>query len=93
MVMKTIINFLSNKFNLTVLQCVLYFVLGYMLKDNYSWSQIAIMFIIITLINIIVHVKGVSQGMVMFKLMEEDRHEIIKFISNMEKDKSDKDLN
>ena len=39
-------NFLSNKNNLTLLQCLLYGVLGYLLKEHYSWGEFIIVFII-----------------------------------------------
>ena len=92
-IINTITNFLSSKLNLTILQCVLYFILGYMFSDKYEWSQIAIIFVVLLGIQFITHIKGVSQGMMMFKLMEEDRHRFIQYIKQMEKiEKDDTDL-
>ena len=88
-IINTITNFLSSKLNLTILQCVLYFILGYMFSDKYEWSQIAIIFVVLLGIQFIKHIKGVSQGMMMFKLMEEDRHHLIQFIKQMEEIKKD----
>ena len=92
-IINSITNFLSSKLNLTILQCVLYFILGYMFRDKYGWSQIAIIFVILFGIQFITHIKGVSQGMMMFKLMEEDRHQLIQYIKRIEKiDKNDTEL-
>ena len=91
----SITNFLSSKLNLTILQCILYFVLGYMLKDNYEWSQIAIIFVILFGIQFITHIKGVSQGMFISEIMHEENHQLAKFLKKIEREhnKSNKDLN
>ena len=90
-IINTITNFLSNKINLTLIQCILYCVLGWMLGDYLTWGQFGIVFIIILLINLIVHVKGVSHGMFMFQVMRENEHDYIKFIKKMEKDVNNSD--
>ena len=90
--MKTVItNFLSNKNNLTLLQCLLYGVLGYILKEHYSWGEFAIVFAILFGIQFITHIKAVSIGIMMHQIMQEDQHNIIKFIKNIKKNK-DEDL-
>ena len=92
-IINTIINFLSGKLNLTILQCILYFVLGYMLREHYNWGQFCIIFVVLLAIQFITHVKGVSQGMFMYQVMEEDRHHLIKFIKQMEEDKNNEKPN
>ena len=91
-VINTITNFLSNKNNLTLLQCLLYGVLGYLLKGNYTWTQFIIVFIILLGIQFITHIKAVAQGIMMHQFMEEDRHKLIQFLRNIEKDKDDTNL-
>ena len=91
----TLTNFLSNKINLTILQCLLYLVLGYMLNLHYSWTQLSVIAVIILLINFITHIKGVSQGMFISEVMHEENHQLVKFLKKMEREhnKSNKDLN
>ena len=95
-IMKSITNFLSSKLNLTILQCVLYFILGYMFSDKYEWSQIAIIFVVLLGIQFITHIKGVSQGMMMFQIMQDEQHFFARYIENLKKldrdDSIDEDL-
>ena len=84
--MNTLTNFLSNKTNLTILQCVLYFILGYIIHDHFTGTQFFIMFITICIINFIVHIKSVSKGMMMREMMEEERHHMIEFIKELEEE-------
>lgn len=88
--MNTLIDFLSNKTNLTILQCVLYFILGYIIHDHFTGTQFFIMFITICIINLIVHIKAVSTGIIMREIMEEEHHHMIKFIKELEEEKKDK---
>jgi len=92
--MKIINNFLSNKNNLTLLQCLLYGVLGYLLKGNYNWGQFIIVFIILFGIQFITHIKAVATGMMLRHMMEEEGHAMMKFIKQLEKksNEEDKDL-
>jgi len=85
-VINTLTNFLSNKNNLTLLQCLLYGVLGYILKEHYSWGEFAIIFIVLLGIQFITHVKAIAQGMMLHHLMEEDGHKLMKFIKQMKED-------
>ncbi len=84
--MNALTNFLSNKTNLTILQCVLYFVLGYIIHEHFTGTQFFIMFITILVINLIVHIKAVSTGMMMREMMEEERHHMIEFIKELDKE-------
>ena len=88
--MRTLTNFLSNKINLTILQCILYFILGYIIHDHFTGTQFFIMFITICIINFIVHIKAVSTGMMMREMMEEERHHIVEFIKELEKESKEK---
>ena len=88
MVMKTISDFLSSKLNLTILQCLLYFVLGHMLMEQYTLQQFIMIFIIMLGIQFITHIKGVGHGMMLFQIMQEEKQDFIKFIKKMKKEKS-----
>ena len=91
----TLTNFLSNKINLTILQCSLYFVLGYMLNLHYSWTQLTVIAVVILLINFITHIKGISHGMFISEIMHEENHQLMKFLKKVERkhNKSNKDSN
>ena len=95
-IINSITSFLSSKLNLTILQCILYLVLGYMLREHYTWGQFGVIFIVLFGIQFITHVKGVSHGMMMFKLMEEERHFFARYIEKLKKldrdDNVDNDL-
>ena len=84
----TLTNFLSSKINLTIMQCILYGILGYLLKGNYNWTQFIIVFIILLGIQFITHVKAVAQGMMMHQLMMEGQHEVLEIMKQM-KDQED----
>ena len=93
-IINTISNFLSNKNNLTLLQCLLYGVLGYLLKGNYNWTQFVIVFTILLGIQFITHIKAVATGIMIHHMMEEENHATIGFIKQLEKktNKEDDDL-
>ena len=60
-----------------------------MFRDNYEWPQISIIFVVLLAIQFITHIKGVSQGMVMFQMMEEDRHHFMKYIKKLKEESED----
>ena len=67
---KIIINFLSNRTNLTVFQCMLYLMIGYIMGQYLTWIKLGIMFILLFGIQYITRVKSVADGMVFRQLME-----------------------
>ena len=89
-------NFLSNRTNLTLFQCVLYFVIGSIMGQYLSWGKMIVMFIVMFLIQFITRTKGVADGIVMGHLMKEHNIQTNEFLQRMkdEADKIDKeDLN
>ena len=88
-IINTVTNFLSNKINLTILQCVLYGVLGYLLKGNYNWTQFIIVFVILLGIQFITHVKAVAHGIMMHQMMIEGQHEVLEIMKKLEEHKDD----
>ena len=56
----SILNFLSNRMNLTIFQCLLYFVIGYIMGEYLTWGKMVIMFIIMFLIQFITRTKAVA---------------------------------
>ena len=67
--MKTITNFLSNRTNLTIFQCILYGIIGYIMGSNLTWIQMIILFVILFIIHFITRTKAVADGMVFRQIM------------------------
>jgi len=90
---KMIINFLSSRANLTVFQCMLYLMVGYIMGQHLGWLQLIGMFIIMLCIQFITRIKAVADGMVFHQLIEHhgmDVNEIVKRIKE-EADRMDKE--
>ena len=88
-----IVNFLSNRTNLTVVQCMLYLIIGYVMGQHLGWLQLLVMLIIMLCIQWITRIKAVADGMVFHQLIEHhgvDANEIVKRIKD-EADKMEKD--
>ena len=64
-----ITQFLSNRTNLTIFQCLLYFVVGYIMGEYLNWIQLAIMFVVMFLIQFITRTKAVADGMMFRQMM------------------------
>ena len=63
-----ITRFLSSKANLTIFQCLLYFVVGYIMGEYLTWPKLGLMFVIMFGIQFITRTKAVSDG-IMFRQM------------------------
>ena len=78
---ETIIAFLSSRLNLTIFQCLLYFVVGYIMGPYLSWSQLGIMYIVLFGIQFITRTKAVADGMMFRQMMldsQVDANEIVR---------------
>ena len=78
-----IINFLSNRIKLTVVQCMLYLIIGYVMGQHLDWFKMIIMFVLLFGIQFITRTKAVADGMVFHELIEHhgmDANEIVKRI-------------
>ena len=87
------INFLSNRTNLTVVQCMLYLIIGYVMGQYLDWVRMIIMFVLLFGIQFITRIKAVADGMVFHQLIEHhgmDANEIVKRMKK-EVDKMEKD--
>jgi len=79
--MKTITNFLSNRTNLTIFQCILYGIIGYIMGGHLTWIQMIILFVILFIIHFITRTKAVADGMVFRQIMIDntiDANEIVR---------------
>ena len=88
-----IVNFLSNRTNLTIVQCMLYLIIGYVMGQYLDWTRMILMFVLLFGIQFVTRVKAVADGMVFHQLIEHhgmDANEIVKRIKD-EADKMEKD--
>ena len=84
--MKEIItNFLSNRTNLTMFQCLLYLVVGYMMGQHLDWIRLGIMYIVLFLIQFITRTKAVADGMMFRQMMLENDMKASEFLEKMNK--------
>ncbi len=89
-------NFLSNRTNLTILQCVCYFVIGYVMGEYLNWIQFGIVFVVLFIIQFITRTKAVADGMLFRQMMIDSKvgaNDIIKMIKKEQDKINKKDLN
>ena len=78
---KAIINFMSNRMNLTIFQCLLYFIIGYIMGEYLTWPKLGLMFVVMLCIQFITRTKAVADGMMFRQMMIDlnvDANEIVK---------------
>ena len=78
---KSIIKFLSSRNNLTIFQCILYGIIGYIMGGNLTWIQMIILCVILFIIHFITRTKAVADGMVFRQIMIDntiDANEIVR---------------
>ena len=88
-----IINFMSSRWNLTIFQCLLYFMIGHIMGAYLTWPKLILMFVVMFAIQFITRTKAVADGMMFRQLMIDnkvDANEIVKMIKK-ETDRLNKD--
>ena len=90
---QAIINFLSSRFNLTIFQCLLYFIVGYIMGEYLTWPKLGLMFIVMLVIQFITRTKAVADGMVIRQIMVDNQLSANEIIDRMkqETDRLNKD--
>ena len=89
-------NFISSRLNLTILQFMCYFVIGYIMGEYLDWVQFGIIFIVLFIIQFITRTKAVADGMMFRQLMldnQVDANEIIRMMKKEQDKINKKDLN
>ena len=89
-----IINFLTSRTNLTIFQCMLYLMLGYMIGEYLTWQKMSIIFIVLFLIQFITRTKAVADGMMFRQIMidsQVDANNIVQKMKEVYDNKIDKD--
>jgi|TARA_Y100000034_G_scaffold96955_1_gene118262 uncharacterized membrane protein YbjE (DUF340 family) len=84
---ESIINFLSSRINLTMFQCILYGIVGYVMGQYLDWTRLVLMLVVMYLIQIITRTKAVADGMVMRQVMLEHEDVINDVIQNMHEER------
>ena len=84
-----IMNFLNSRNNLTIFQCLLYFIVGYVMGEHLTWIKLGLMFAIMFLIQFITRTKAVADGM-MFRQMMMDLNCNVNEIAKRMKNEIDK---
>ena len=80
---KIITNFLSSRANLTIFQCILYGVIGYVMGEHLTWTELIIMYVIMLCIQFITRTKAVADGMMFRQIMLENDMETSEFLKLM----------
>ena len=92
-IFNTIINFMSNRWNLTIFQCILYFIIGWIMGEHLTWIEMGVMFVVMFGIQFITRTKAVADGMVFRQIMldnQVDANDIVKKMKQ-EMDRLNKD--
>ena len=93
---QAIINFLSNRWNLTIFQCLLYFIIGWVMGEYLTWPKLGLMFVVMLCIQFITRTKAVADGMVFREMMVDnqvDANEIVKRMKEEADRMNKEDLN
>ena len=94
---KAIINFMSSRGNLTIFQCILYGVVGYVMGMYLTWPKLILMLVVMYLIQFITRTKAVADGMMFRQIMMDnqvDANEIVKMIKKeADRARRDNDIN
>ena len=81
-----LVNFLSSRTNLTIFQCVLYLMIGYILGQHFSWSELGIVYVLLFGIQFVTRVKAVPDGMVFGHMMKKNNIKANEIVERMKKD-------
>ena len=81
-----ITNFLSSRTNLTILQCLCYFVIGWIMGEYLNWIQFGIVFVVLFIIQFITRTKAVADGMMFRQMMMDNQIEANEVIRRIKKE-------
>ena len=92
---KSITKFLSSRNNLTIFQCILYIIVGYVMGQHLDWIRLMLMLVVMYLIQFITRTKAVADGMMFRQMMMENQWEVNDVVQKIkqEADKARKDNN
>lgn len=91
---EVIMNFISNRTNLTLMQYLLYFIIGYIMSDHLTLIQISTIAVLLAGIQLITRTKAVADGMLFRQIMLDNKveaNDIVKKMKEMQKEIDSKD--
>ena len=83
---EAIINFLSSKANLIIFQCLLYFVIGWVMGQYLTWIELSLMFVMMLCIQLITRIRAVADGMMMRQMMLDMECDSNEFLKHMKEE-------
>ena len=88
---------MSSRYNLTIFQCILYGVVGYVMGMYLTWPKLILMLVVMYLIQFITRTKAVADGMMFRQFMLDNQveaNEVIKKIKEVaDKARRNNDIN
>jgi len=88
-----ILDFISSKLNLIILICLGYIMLGYiMTTNNMSFSQQVLMLVIMSIVQFIGHLFGVSRGIMFATVYKKELNTFLKILDEHEQSGEPMDL-
>jgi len=85
----SIIAFMSSRWNLTIFQCLLYFIIGWVMGEYLTWPKLILMFAVMLCIQFITRTKAVADGMMFRQIMIDNKIDANEIVKRM-KDDTDK---
>ena len=80
---------MSSRWNLTIFQCILYFIIGWVMGEHLTWIEMGVMFVVMLGIQFITRTKAVADGMMFRQMMMENQWEVNDVVQKI-KDEADK---
>ena len=78
--------FLSSRYNLTIFQCLLYFIVGWVMGQHLTWIELGVMFAVMLCIQFITRTKAVADGMMFRQMMIDNQVDANEIIKKMKQD-------
>ena len=60
---------MNSRWNLTIIQCILYFIIGYVMYEYLTWGKMVLFFAILFGIQTITRIKSMTDGMDMARML------------------------
>ena len=80
---------MSSRWNLTIFQCLLYFIIGWVMGEYLTWPKLILMFAVMLCIQFITRTKAVADGMMFRQIMIDNKIDANEIVKRM-KDDADK---
>ena len=81
-----IARFLGSRLNLTIFQCLMYIVIGYVMSQHLTWSELTLMYVLLFIIQFITRTKAVADGMMFRQMMIDLNCDTDEFVQHMKRE-------